>query len=158
MTSRAATRGAGAADALSLALPDAPPPPVAAVLAALRGLRLAPARDEYAMHAAVSGALLRAGLAHAHEVVLGPRMRIDFTVPATFAAPHAGPALLGVEVKKGCPNRGDALAQLDRYAATGRLGGLVLLTERGLPGAPPAAAGGVPLWALCASRFWGLAT
>lgn len=65
------------------------------------------------------------GIVAAREVPIGDRCRIDFTVE------FAGHDLIGVEVKVG-GSAADVRRQLARYAATGTLGGLLLVTSRSL--------------------------
>ncbi len=83
----------------------------------LRGHRYRYGR-ETELHAALAEALRRAGHAFEREVRLTAQDRIDFLVGD-----------LGVEVKiKGGPS--DVAGQLNRYAAHGRVAGLLLVTDR----------------------------
>ena len=114
-----------------------------AVLQALGTIRAPIQTDEYDLHALVAQALFAAGLPCAHEVSLGPRCRIDFTCGS-----------VGIEVKRGKPERARLLAQLQRYAACTQLSALVLVSERAV--SLPRQLGGKPLHALCLNRLWGI--
>ena len=118
--------------------------PAGPVLDALRRLRVPLQRGEYDLHALALAALGEAGLSAEHEVTLAPRCRIDFLCGG-----------VGIEIKRGRVERAKVLAQLTRYAQSGRLSALVLVTERSLS-LPPSVAG-VPLTVLCLSRLWGIA-
>lgn len=114
------------------------------VLAALRTIRAPLERGEYDLHALVAAALDRAGLASRHEVPLAPRCRIDFLCGG-----------IGIEVKRGQPERARIRQQLARYAACDQVEALVLVTERAVD-LPPALAG-KPLRAVCLRKLWGIA-
>ena len=115
-----------------------------AVLAALRTIRAPLERGEYDLHALVEAALTRAGIECRHEVPLAPRCRIDFLCGG-----------IGIEVKRGLPERARIRRQLARYAACGRVEALVLVTERAVD--LPDTLGGKPLRAVCLRRLWGIA-
>ena len=117
---------------------------LAAVEAALRTLRAPLQFQENTLHALVAQALEKTGLPLEHEKKLAPRCRIDFLCGA-----------VGVEVKRGPQQKGRVLDRLRRYAASGGVGALVLVTERNLD--LPDTAGGVPLRTVCLSRLWGIA-
>jgi hypothetical protein len=114
------------------------------VLAALRRLRVPLQRGEYDLHALVGQALTEAGIAWAHEVPLAPRCRIDFLCGG-----------VGIEVKRGKPERARVREQLRRYAGSGRITALVLVTERQID--LPDSLCGKPLAAVCLNRLWGIA-
>ena len=114
------------------------------ILRALRSLRAPIRQGEYDLHALVGKALTDAGLAHAHEAVLGPRCRIDFLCGD-----------VGIEIKRGRVERAKVLSQLARYASSGRVRALILVSERTV--SLPDAVGGVPLHFICLNRLWGIA-
>ncbi len=114
------------------------------VLAALRRLRVPLQRGEYDLHALVGQALTEAGIAWAHEVPLAPRCRIDFLCGG-----------VGIEVKRGKPERARVREQLRRYAGSERITALVLVTERQID--LPDSLCGKPLAAVCLNRLWGIA-
>ena len=114
------------------------------VLAALRRLRVPLQRGEYDLHALVGQALTEAGIAWAHEVPLAPRCRIDFLCGG-----------VGIEVKRGKPERARVREQLRRYAGSERITALVLVTERQID--LPDSLCGKPLAAVCLNHLWGIA-
>jgi len=114
------------------------------VLAALSAIRLPAAPTELEIHALVAAALRDGGFAVSHEVRLGPRCRIDFMVGA-----------IGLEIKKGRPQRAALMRQAARYLAQPGVEALVLVVERSavLPGA----IGGKPVVVYGLNRLWGVA-
>lgn len=111
---------------------------------ALRGLRVPLQFDEYHLHESVMQELTRAGISYEHEVRLAPRCRIDLMCGS-----------VGIELKRGKPERGKLLEQLRRYTACERLSGLILIAERNVD--LPAMIGGKPVRMLCLNRLWGIA-
>ena len=103
------------------------------VLAALMAIRAPQAQDEYDLHGLVAQALQEADISFRHEAPLAPRCRIDFLCGS-----------VGVEIKRGRPDRLPVEKQLRRYAETGKLGAIILLSEKTLPDLP-GFAGGVPV-------------
>ena len=120
------------------------PAGLAAAENALRTIRAPLAQGEYDLHALVAEALGGAGLAFRHEAVLGPRCRIDFLCGG-----------VGIEVKRGKPERARLTAQLRRYAATGALTGLIVVSESYVR--VPPSLDGVPVRLICLNRLWGIA-
>ena len=114
------------------------------LLAALRTIRAPLERGEYDLHALVEAALTRAGIEYRHEVSLAPRCRIDFLCGG-----------IGIEVKRGQPERARIRQQLARYAACGQVEALVLVTERAVD--LPATLSGKPLRSVCLRKLWGIA-
>ena len=114
------------------------------VLAALRRLRAPLQRGEYDLHALVGQALTEGGCVWEHEVPLAPRCRIDFLCGD-----------VGIEIKRGRPERARVREQLRRYAQSPRVGALVLVTERQID--LPDSLCGKPLRAVCLNRLWGIA-
>ena len=114
------------------------------VLAALRSIRAPVATDEYDLHRIAQEALARNGLAAVHEALLGPRCRIDLLVER-----------VGIEIKRGKPTRSTLVRQLQRYADTGTLDAIVVLSEYtvGLPDK----ISGVSVAEISAFRLWGVA-
>ncbi len=111
---------------------------------ALVRLRAPFCQGEYDLHALVADALREAGIPFLHEERLGPRCRIDFLAGA-----------VGIEVKKGKPERRQLLRQLERYAQSSRVEVLVVLVERtaDLPGEILQK----PCITLSMNRLWGIA-
>ncbi len=112
------------------------------VLVLLRGLRAPLSTDEYELHRQIAGLLHERGLAFEHEKQLMPRCRIDFFVGG-----------VGVEVKRGRPNRSALLRQAERYLSSGRLSGIILVCEQGLE--MPESILGLPCRVLSLRRLWG---
>ena len=114
------------------------------VLNALRALRAPQPQDEYDLHGLTAAALQEAEIEFQHEAPLAPRCRIDFLCGRT-----------GIELKRGRPEKNALLRQLRRYAESGKLETLIVISEK--EAALPAEIAGVPLYALCLQRLWGLA-
>ena len=96
------------------------------VLEALGGLRLDPVQYESELCVAIAAALEGAGIPFEREVSLGQRRRIDFLCAGG----------VGIEVKKGWPNRAALVAQARRYCLSERVLTLVLVVERNVVRAP----------------------
>ena len=116
------------------------------VLMALSAIRAPQAQDEYDLHGLTADALQRADIAFRHEAPLAPRCRIDFLC-----------GTVGIEIKRGRPDRIPVEKQLKRYAETGKLTALILLSEKTLPSLPGFAAG-VPVYPVSLYKLWGVAT
>ncbi len=112
---------------------------------ALSALRAPLSLDEYELHSQVAGALRDACLSPVHEQPLMPRCRIDFLVDG-----------IGIEVKRGRPNRSALLKQAQRYLSSDLLEGILLVCEQGLE--LPALINGKPCKVLSLRKLWGLAT
>ena len=117
---------------------------IAEITQALSRLRVPFCPGEYDLHALVAGALREADISFLHEERLGPRCRIDFLA-----------GTVGIEVKKGKPERKQLLRQLERYAKSSRIEALVVVVERAadLPGEIL----GKPCITLSMNRLWGIA-
>jgi hypothetical protein len=113
------------------------------VIAALEGLRLSPALDEYALHEAIAQAFSQSGVPYIHESPLAPHCRID------FLCGH-----VGVEVKRGRPLRSSLLRQLERYCACEQISSLVVVVERSVN--LPRSCRGKPVRVLSLNRLWGV--
>jgi hypothetical protein len=99
---------------------------MALTISALKRLRIVRCGlSEAELVDAACAELERAGLAFTREVRLGAGCRIDITVgePAV---------MIGVEAKKGRPRLPQAVAQVHKYAATGRLAGIIFFAERSI--------------------------
>lgn len=89
--------------------------------------------------------LAEAEIPCAHEVSLAPRCRIDLVCPGG----------IGIEIKRGQPDRKRIVMQLTRYAACGQISSLILVTERTV--AVPNRIHGKPISCVCLNRLWGIA-
>lgn len=114
------------------------------LLQALSAMRVPLQYDEYNLHRLTMEALDRAGIAYQHEVSLAPRCRIDLLCGD-----------IGVEIKRGKPEHGRLLRQLQRYAACEQIRGLILISEKST--SLPASIAGKPVRGLCLNRLWGIA-
>ena len=116
------------------------------VLAALAAIRAPQARDEYDLHGLTADALRRADIPFHHEAPLAPRCRVDFLC-----------GTVGIEIKRGRPDKTPVEKQLRRYAETGKLTALVLLSEKALPSLPGFVCG-IPVYPVSLYKLWGIAT
>ena len=116
------------------------------VLKALASIRAPQAQDEYDLHGLTAEALQHAEIEFRHEAPLAKRCRIDFLCDT-----------VGIEIKRGRPDRIPVEAQLRRYAGTGRLSALILLSEKTLPSLPGFVSG-IPVYSVSLYKLWGIAT
>ncbi len=117
---------------------------LADVTSALMRLRAPFCPGEYDLHALAAAALSDAGIPFEHEAALAPRCRIDFLSGA-----------IGIEVKRGKPERKRLVGQLARYAACTKIEALVVLVERTAD--LPTHICGKPCILLSVNRLWGIA-
>lgn len=110
-------------------------PTLAEVVAPLRCRRFSYSAEDQ-LQQGVAEALAEAGLDAVREVQLGAAGRIDLMA-----------GRIGIEVKVAGPP-GAVVRQLGRYARSGRLDGLVLVTSRILH-RPPARLAGIPVATVC---------
>ncbi|MBR2718223.1 MAG: hypothetical protein IKB78_02865 [Clostridia bacterium] len=111
---------------------------------ALQCLRAPIQQGEYDLHRLVMDALEDKGLAPEHEVTLAPRCRIDLMCGG-----------VGIEIKRGKPQRSRLVEQLTRYARCDRVEELILVAERSVD--LPRSICGKPLRIICLNRLWGIA-
>lgn len=114
------------------------------ILRALSTLRVPAAPEEYDIHALVSAALERAGIAARHEARLCPGCRIDFLC-----------GYVGIEVKKNRPPRALLMKQIARYAASPDISALILVAPGDLR--LPREVCGVSVECVALARLWGVA-
>ncbi len=119
-------------------------PNMETVLQALRCLRAPIQRGEYDLHGLVMDCLRSQGIPCEHEVRLAPRCRIDLMCGD-----------VGIEIKRGKPERARLMPQLQRYAACERVASLILVCERSVD--LPRSLSDKPGRALCLNRLWGIA-
>ena len=93
---------------------------------------------------ALASWLTERGIACEHEVRLAPRCRIDVMCGG-----------VGIEIKRGKPEKSRLMAQLTRYAACGQVEALIVVCERSVD--LPRTVCGKPVKALCLNRLWGIA-
>lgn len=90
------------------------------VLGALRELRIGVLSDEFELQACIEGVLRSSGIPYQKEFRLAPRNRIDFLL-------NGG---IGLEAKRGKPNKTSVLKQLERYAAFDEISAIILVVDR----------------------------
>lgn len=116
---------------------------VDAIRSTLRALRVSVVTQEFDLHEQIAAALAAAGIPYIHEARLAPRCRIDFLCDG-----------IGLEVKRGRPNRSTLLAQLNRYCACPQITALILVVERSAN--LPSRVHGKPITVLSLNRLWGV--
>lgn len=117
------------------------------VLDALRDLRCGPMVDEYALQDKIEQALTSAAIAFEKERRLGKGMRVDFLTAGGIA----------IEVKKGKPTRWRVLDQIERYAQSAEVAGVLIVVETGLRNQVELTGNGKPCHILGLSKLWGIA-
>lgn len=90
------------------------------VLSALRELRIGVLPDEFQLQSCIEGVLYSHGIQYQKEYRLAPRNRIDFLLEGG----------IGLEVKRGKPNKIKVLKQLERYAAFDEIAAMILVVDR----------------------------
>lgn len=110
----------------------------------LSTLRIPFTQSEYQLHDCIAAALSSGGFVVQHEAVLGPRCRIDFLTNG-----------IGIEVKRGRPQRSALLRQCDRYMSSDKLEALILVLDTSI--ALPGELHGKPLITFGLNKLWGIA-
>lgn len=113
------------------------------VLRALQEIRLPYALYEMDIHGRVEEALKSKNIAYNHEAKLLKGCRIDYLAGS-----------VGIEIKKGKPNRNRLLEQLERYLASDALSSIVLVSWHSV--SVPALIGGKRVERVILSQLWGL--
>ncbi len=113
------------------------------VKAAIESLRAPVAMAEYDLHLEVARVLAEHGFVYTHEARILPRCRLDFLTEG-----------VGIEIKRGRPNRTSLLRQLERYAASPLVECLLVVCEHGFP--LPEAIQGKPCLCISLRRLWGI--
>lgn len=93
----------------------------ARIIAALRHVRAPAMPGEYDIHAMVGAALETADIPCQHEYKLMPRCRVDFLCGS-----------VGIEVKKGRPDRRALIAQLNRYLTSDDISEIIVVMQRAI--------------------------
>ena len=114
------------------------------IIEALQTLRAPIQQGEYDLHRLVMDALAERGIPCEHEVSLAPRCRIDLMCSS-----------VGIEIKRGKPQRARLLEQLARYARCEQVRGMILVAERSVD--LPGSICGKPVKVICLNRLWGIA-
>ena len=111
---------------------------------ALSGLRIPLIVNEYQLHEHIAAALSDGGFVIQHEAVLAPRCRIDFLA-----------GRIGIEVKRGKPQKAALVRQCSRYLASEKLDALILVLDTSV--SLPREINGKPLITFGLNKLWGIA-
>lgn len=111
---------------------------------ALSALRIPFTDSEYQLHDCIAAALTGGGFVVQHEAVLGPRRRIDFLVEG-----------VGIEVKRGKPQKAALMKQCSRYLESDEVEALILVLDTSI--SMPNELNGKPLVTFGLNRLWGVA-
>lgn len=111
---------------------------------ALSGLRIPLIINEYQLHEHIAAALRDGGFVIQHEAKLAPRCRIDFLVNG-----------IGLEVKRGKPQKAALIRQCSRYLENDQLEALILVLDTSV--SLPREIGGKPLITFGLNKLWGIA-
>lgn len=117
---------------------------ISRIIRALSALRIPLITNEYQLHEHIAAALRDGGFVIQHEVSLAPRCRIDFLIDD-----------VGIEVKRGKPQKAAILRQCQRYLASDQLNALILVLDTHI--SLPNSLGGKPLITFGLNRLWGIA-
>lgn len=110
----------------------------------LKKLRIPYTEDEYGIHERIKRVLDENETEYIHEAVIGSRCRIDFLCGG-----------IGIEVKRGKPDKKRVLAQCSRYAACEKVQGIILVIDTALK--LPSSVNGKPLTVIGLNSLWGIA-
>lgn len=117
---------------------------ISRITRALSALRIPLIINEYQLHEHIAAALSDGGFVIQHEAVLAPRCRIDFLVDG-----------IGVEVKRGKPQKSALLRQCARYLASDKIEALILVLDTSVT--LPNEINGKKLITFGLNRLWGIA-
>ncbi|MFW6029518.1 MAG: hypothetical protein ACOCRO_04620 [Halanaerobiales bacterium] len=115
------------------------------IISALKEIRVNVVKEEYILQEMIAKEFENANISYKKEYKLGPRKRIDF-----FLEPG-----IGIEVKKGKPNKRTTIKQLKRYTEVEKIKMLILVVERNL--SIPEKINGVKCLSFGVNRNWGIA-
>ena len=111
---------------------------------ALSALRIPLIVNEYQLHEHIAAALRDGGFVIQHEAKLAPRCRIDFLADG-----------IGIEVKRGKPQKAALLRQCGRYLENEQLEALILVLDTSV--SLPRELNGKPLVTFGLNKLWGVA-
>ena len=114
------------------------------IMLALQTLRVPIQQGEYDLHHLVMEALDQANIPYQHEVNVAPRCRIDLMCGS-----------VGIEMKRGKPEKSSLMRQLSRYAQSDQISALIVVAERSVD--LPHTLAGKPVRLVCLNRLWGIA-
>ena len=110
----------------------------------LSRLRIPLAQSEYQLHEWIAAALRDGGFVVQHEVSIAPRCRIDFLIDG-----------IGIEVKRGKPDRRALIRQCTRYLESEAVQALILVLDTNITLPPEIAS--KPLVTFGLNKLWGIA-
>ncbi len=113
------------------------------LLAAIRELRAPIERNEYDLHRLVMQSLAKKGIPCRHEAALAPGSRVDLLC-----------GRIAVELKRGRVQKAALNRQLEKYAATGAVDGIVVVSEQHV--SVPEKIGDVWIKAISLFSLWGI--
>lgn len=111
---------------------------------ALSALRIPLIVNEYQLHEHIAAALRDGGFVIQHEAKLAPRCRIDFWADG-----------IGIEVKRGKPQKSALIKQCGRYLENEQLEALILVLDASV--SLPRELHGKPLITFGLNKLWGVA-
>lgn len=111
---------------------------------ALSALRIPLIVNEYQLHEHIAAALRDGGFVIQHEAKLAPRCRIDFLADG-----------IGIEVKRGKPQKSALIKQCGRYLENEQLEALILVLDASV--SLPRELHGKPLITFGLNKLWGVA-
>lgn len=115
------------------------------IVTVLRTLRVQLVFEEFALQEQIVVCLQKAGFSFQKEYKLASRNRIDFLIEGG----------IGIEVKKGKPNRTQVGKQLERYTSFDEIQAVILVVERNVY--LPAYFNRKPCVLFGLNRLWGVA-
>lgn len=114
------------------------------IILSLNRLRIMTMSYEYDIYGEIVSVFDEDNIPYKREVKIGSRMRIDFLCGD-----------IGIEVKKGKPDRKKTENQIVRYCGSGKIGSLILVIERSLF-SHLSEVYGKPVRYVALNKLWGL--
>ena len=115
-----------------------------AIVRCITSARVPPGLSENEIHVMIAAALLNGGFDVRHEAAIAPRCRIDFLIGG-----------VGLEIKKGRPQRVKLMRQSEKYLALKVIDALILVVERNV--FMPRFIYGKPVFVIGLNKQWGIA-
>ena len=115
------------------------------VIRALETVRVPVTESEYQIHTLIAAALSGGGFSVRHEVRIAPRCRIDFVAAGN----------IGIEVKRGKPDRASLIRQCGRYLSSDEIEALIVVVDTRV--SLPDRICLKPVRVLGLNRLWGIA-
>lgn len=115
------------------------------ILKLLKNIRMNFIYEEFQLQNEINRILEENNIEYVKEYKLAARNRIDFFILGG----------IGIEVKKGKPNKHKVLSQLERYTKFKEINSIILVTEKSID--VPNIINGKKCFVLCLNRLWGVA-